>query len=81
MQLLITPTATVRCLYDETIDLAVFGSLTIHSVSQVEPDDQGRWWADLYPVNGPRLGPFAHRSQALRAEVAWLEQHRLSPPA
>jgi hypothetical protein len=33
----------------------------------------GRWWADLGPVSGPKLGPFDRRSQALEAEREWLE--------
>ena len=36
--------------------------------SHVEPDADGRWWADLSPVAGPRLGPFEVRSAALDAE-------------
>ena len=31
----------------------------IRRASHVEPDEAGRWWADLSPVGGPRLGPFA----------------------
>ena len=42
--------------------------------SQVEPDQQGRWWADMGPVNGPRLGPYDLRSEALVAEAAWLDE-------
>ncbi len=67
----------VRCLYDERVDLTVLGQLSITRASHVEPDAEGRWWADLKPVGGPRLGPFAQRSQALAAEHAWLEQHWL----
>jgi hypothetical protein len=74
MQLRIDPSGQVRCVYGEAIDLAVLGALTIRRASHVEPDDQGHWWADLTPVNGPRVGPFPLRSQALTAEVAWLEQ-------
>ena len=45
------------------------------------PTPDGRWRADLRPVVGPVLGPFAHRSEALEAERAWLEAHWLSPPS
>ena len=79
MHLLISPAATVRCLDDEAIDLTCLGKLDISRASQVEPDVQGHWWADLSPVNGPRLGPLPHRSQALQEEVSWLHEHRLRP--
>lgn len=77
MQILITPDGTLRCLYDETLDLTQLGPLHIRRASHVEPDDQGQWWADLAPVDGPRLGPFIHRSAALDAEREWLEANWL----
>jgi hypothetical protein len=46
--------------------------------SLVEPDEEGRWWADLSPVDGPLLGPFRQRSQALDAEEEWLGHHWLT---
>jgi hypothetical protein len=73
MQLVIDNKGVARCLYDETIDLAALGALTITRASHVEPDAQGRWIADLSPVSGPRLGPFDRRSEALDAEREWLE--------
>lgn len=78
MLLVVDRRGTVRCLYTEAIDLLTLGSLSIRRASQVEPDDQGQWWADLSPVAGPCLGPFALRSEALAAEEAWLQTHRLS---
>ncbi len=78
LSLTIAPGGVVRCLYDEVIDLSALGPLTIARASQVEPDSEGRWWADLRPVKGPVLGAFALRSQALAAERAWLERHWLS---
>jgi hypothetical protein len=35
----------------------------------------GRWWADLTPVNGPVLGPYAtgDRDKALADEIEWLK--------
>jgi hypothetical protein len=63
----------VHCVYDERLDLAALGTPCIRRASHVEPDKACRWWADLAPVAGPRLGPFARRSQALDAERAWLE--------
>jgi hypothetical protein len=79
MDLVIDSAGGVRCLYDEAIDLAALGLLAIMRASHVEPDPTGRWFADLSPVAGPCLGPFASRSAALAAEAAWLTKHRLSP--
>jgi len=77
MQLVIEPGGAVRCIYGEEIDLAALGSPTISRASHVEPDQQGRWLADLFPVAGPVLGPFDVRSEALAAEHSWLETHWL----
>ena len=73
MQLIIDRRGVTRCLYNEAIDLRALGVMTIHRASHVEPDKSGRWFADLAPVGGPRLGPFAVRSEALSAERQWLE--------
>ena len=79
MILVIDGRGVATCLYDEAIDLSRFGPLDFHRASHVEPDVLGRWWADLHPVAGPVLGPFALRSEALTAERIWLEE-RLSAP-
>ena len=80
MQLVIDPQGNVHCLYGEAIDLAALGPLSIRRASHVEPDEQGRWWADLAPVGGPKLGPFGRRTQALEAERVWLEAEWLAAP-
>jgi hypothetical protein len=80
MQLVIEPGVVVRCIYSEAIDLAALGSPDISRASHVEPDQQGRWWADMSPVGGHRLGPYSCRSEALVAEVAWLEVNFLLQP-
>ena len=77
MQLIIQLNGTAKCLYDESIDLAALGHLDIRRASHVEPDASGNWHADLAPVGGPRLGPFRSRSDALAAEVQWLEENHL----
>jgi hypothetical protein len=77
MQLMIRPGGKVHCLYGEELDLHELGSLAIARGSHVEPDATGQWTADLSPVNGPRLGPFSSRSDALAAERQWLETHWL----
>jgi hypothetical protein len=79
MQLVVLQDGQVRCLYDEAIELDQLGQVTIARGSHVEPDHEGRWFADLAPVSGPKLGPFSLRSQALAAEHAWLEAHWLTP--
>ena len=73
MNLVIQPDGTLHCVYDEAIDLTAFGQLTISRASQVEPESDGHWYADLAPVSGPRLGPFVRRSDALTSERSWLE--------
>lgn len=78
MELMIRPDGTIRCLYEETVELSAFGPLTILRASHVEPDLQGSWAADLSPVGGPLLGPFLRRSEALAAEVAWLTENWLT---
>lgn len=80
MQIIIDPGGIGRCIYTESIDLQRIGRLTISRGSHVEPSEQGEWFADLSPVDGPRLGPFQRRSDALTAETEWLEQHWLSKP-
>jgi hypothetical protein len=77
MQLVIETDGTVRCIYDEALDLTQLGAAQITRASHVEPNDDGRWFADLSPLGGPRLGPFMRRSEALDAEVAWLTAHWL----
>ena len=77
MQLLIQPNGGVRCVYDEAINLSALGRAQITRGSHVEPDGDGRWFADLTPVSGPQLGPFFQRSGALAAEREWLTMNWL----
>ena len=80
MNLIIESDGRVRGVFGEAIDLAALGSPRISRASHVEPDERGSWLADLAPVGGPRLGPFERRSEALEAEVAWLEENWLVVP-
>ncbi len=75
MEILIRPCGEVVAVYSEYLDLNALGRPSIRRASHVEPDDAGRWWADLAPVAGPKLGPFQRRSQALAAEDRWLSLH------
>ena len=79
MKLLVTPTGSIRCVYGEDVNLHQLGRLSIQRGSHVEPTADGQWTADLSPVNGPLLGPFSKRADALAAEVAWLLEHWLVP--
>lgn len=78
MHLIVDPAGIVTGIYGEEIDLNALGSISIRRASFVEPDDDGKWWADLAPVHGPRQGPFDRRSQAIVAERVWLEEHWLA---
>jgi hypothetical protein len=78
MDLVIQPNGTIRAVYSEEIDLSALGHSVIARASNVEPDKQGLWHADMTPVEGPVLGPFQKRSEALVAELCWLETHWLS---
>jgi hypothetical protein len=79
MQLVIEPGGRIRALYSEALDFTMLGRLDVVRASYVEPGPDGRWYADLRLVLGPLLGPFDRRSQALEAEVAWLEANWLLP--
>ena len=59
MDLIITSTGVVRAIYAELLPLETLGSLTITRASHVEPTPAGAWCANLSPVGGPVLGPFA----------------------
>jgi hypothetical protein len=80
MKLLVRPDGTVRAIYHEEIDLGALGRPTITRASHVEPDQEGRWRADLTPVGGPVVGPFDRRSEALAAEHDWLERWLFDTP-
>jgi hypothetical protein len=77
MELIITSTGQGQCIYSEDLPLQELGALTIRRASHVEPTADGQWQADLAPVNGPILGPFGLRSEALKAEVEWLRQNHI----
>ena len=80
MDIVISPRGDVRCVYDESIDLHQLGPPHIRRASHVEPEPSGQWFADLSPIDGPRLGPFHNRSDALTAERQWLVVHWLIRP-
>ncbi len=79
MKIVVTPHGVVRTVYCEAIELRGIGSIDIRRGSHVEPTAGGQWTADLSPVDGPMLGPFDNRSEALDAELQWLNEHWLLP--
>ena len=83
MELVVDAGGDVRCVYGEELDLREIGKLQITRASHVEPDRDGNWWADMGPVNGPVLGPFRNRTEALGAERGWLVSRpaMLTPPS
>ena len=78
MELVVGVDGVARCIYDEAVELREIGKLQITRASHVEPDAEGFWWADMGPVDGPVLGPYGSRSEALGAEREWLLTNR--PP-
>jgi hypothetical protein len=76
MDLFIRPTGEIAMLYDELLDLSSLGTMQIARASHVEPDSTGQWFAHL--IDGPTLGPFPRRSEALAAEQQWLTHQVLN---
>ena len=76
MELVVDAGGDVRCVYGEELDLREIGKLQITRASHVEPDRDGFWWADMGPVDGPVLGPYQSRTEALEVERGWLTNYR-----
>lgn len=73
--LTVTPTGEIRFVWSDQLQpLLNLGRSQIKRASHVEPTYTGEWTADLSPVNGPVLGPYRLRQDALDAEVAWLRR-------
>lgn len=72
--IIIAADGSVRFIYDDaTMEaLSDLGTPDIKRASHVEPTANGEWTADMTPVNGPTLGPYVKRSDALAAEHAYL---------
>lgn len=67
---------TVEGVYDDAMIpvLSALGRPLIRRAGHVEEDGFTiGWQADLSPIGGPVLGPFASRRAALEAERDWLE--------
>jgi hypothetical protein len=75
-RIIVTTSGEVRFVWSDSLAwMRTLGRLFIRRASHVEPDSNGQWVADLSPVNGPQLGPYALRRDALAAEVAWLRSN------
>ncbi len=79
IKLTVKPDGSIGAIHnDALVDLYDEGETTVERASHVEPSYDGGqviWTADLSPVNGPKLGPYRLRSDALQAEVDWLERN------
>lgn len=73
LQLVISLEGTIQYIFnDELVFLQDCGDFRIKRASHVEPDGKRGWFADMSPILGPILGPFKLRSEALQAELNWL---------
>jgi hypothetical protein len=74
----IRPNGIVEFIYSDGLRKVLSeGRSEIFRASHVEPDEKSLWWADMSPVKGPKLGPYNTRTDALEAEVKWLEVNYL----
>lgn len=80
VDLFILTDGTLRFLYYDALKPLLNGEVVFKRASHVDPEvtpDGPRWFADLAPSNGPKLGPFETRDAALDAEVEWLVANHL----
>lgn len=71
----IAPDGEITFIYnDDLAGLLMLGQAEINRASHVEPEPTGGWSADMSPVAGPKLTGFTLRSEALAAEVEWLNR-------
>ena len=80
IDIIISQTGQIRFIYnDDLLDLTRQGKTKIQRASHVEPCEGG-WQADMSPVDGPVLGPYITRAEALHHEVDWLLAHNIPKP-
>ncbi len=80
IEMSIDENGVIRAIYDDALaGLLKVGCGTLKRASHVEPDPNefGKWTADMGPVGGPLLGPFDLREAALDAERDWLIENYL----
>ena len=78
MKIRINPGGTILSLYTEDVCLNNLGNIiTIKRASHVNANCLNQWEADMGVSGGPVLGPFSKRSEALEAEITWLNKNIL----
>lgn len=81
MKIKINPDGTIILLYTEDICMEELGKVdSIKRLFHVEPTQDNKWTAtvNIGTSECVMLGPFNKRSEALEAEVAWIEDNILS---
>jgi len=68
--------AAMRWLYDNQEWTEFVVPVPGYGLDKFEPNPEHRnlWWADMTPVEGPVLGPYDTREEALAREVDWLKE-------
>jgi hypothetical protein len=76
----------MKSIYDDRLTPLFdnLGAAAVERASHVEPFTAGTagavsWTADMGPVNGPSLGPFPTREEALQAETRYLLANIINP--
>lgn len=71
----------IKFIHDDNLMAALkgLGPARTKRASHVEPEGEN-WTADMAPVGGPRLGPYATRGEALAAEFRYLVEHDIPEP-
>lgn len=78
MEIVISFDGRLHAIYDDAFGLQELGNVSIRRASHVEPTEEGMWLADLSPMQGPVLGPFVWRQEAVEAELGWLRKNWLT---
>ena len=73
MKIIIKPSGVFIGIYNDSFDYRNIGRHQIRRASHVELDETGNWFADLSPVDGPKIGPFDKRNEAIEAELEFLK--------
>lgn len=82
MKFIVNPDGSIELIHKDDVN-QMFDNPTVVDIkraSHVEPtikDGKVSWFSDMTPVNGPVLGPFDNREEALKEEVTWLENNYL----